>query len=169
MVKSFIEMSNGNEELERAMYRILARVFGIPSKESLESKNGLVYLSEALTSFLSGSSIALPMLISPNDYVMVGVDDQKIEDDVSCTSPYNIISARPIHASFNQLDSRITHACQTSMNKAGSTGLVIAPNAGWVGNPTAIKLEVEFGNISRLEQVQNIHALMRAYKDREFF
>lgn len=170
-ITSFIERADGDNQMESAMFRILARVFGITSKDGIEARAERgVYLSEALTSFLSGSSIALPMLISPSDYMMVGVDDQKIEDDVSCTSPYQIINARPIHASFNQLDSQITNSCQNSMNKAGSTGLVVAPHAGWVGNPTAIKYEaVEMGNISRLEQVQNIHSLLRAYKGREFF
>lgn len=169
MVNVFLAGAKGNSEMETAMFKILARVFGIPSKEALEAKNGRIHVTEALSSFLSGSSIALPMISPPKDYLMVGTDDQKIEDEVSCTSPYELMSTRPIHASFNQLDSQITHACQVSMNKASSTPLVVAPNAGWIGNPTAIKYEVEFGNASRLEQVQNIHSLLRAYKDREFY
>jgi DNA polymerase type B, organellar and viral/DNA-dependent RNA polymerase len=161
--------NSSSEEFTELINLVLQRAFGIRDREHLMSTSGAIRPTEALSSFLSGSSIALPMISPPVAYNLTNPDESLVEGSIMRSSPYDTLSTRPIHASFGQLNSVISHDCQTSMNKASSTALVVAPNAGWVGNPTAIKYEVEFGNVARLEQVQNIHSMLRAYKGRTFY
>lgn len=163
------EAVEDDKEFVEVIDLVLSKTFGIYNKEQLEVTEGRIMMTEAFASFLAGSSIALPMVSRPTPYNLTNPDNSVVEGGLVRSTPYDTLSTQPVHASYGDLNSVISYDCQQSMNKASSTGLVVAPNAGWVGNPNAIKYEVEFGNISRLEQVQNIHSMLRAYKGRTFY
>lgn len=86
-------------------------------------------ITEGLLTFLFADSATLPMIEEPVPYDIPEQLSIDIGSGFYNTSPYQLLRAKPVHASFINIETEVSEAGQISLNAASSQTLMVSRNS----------------------------------------